>query len=131
MLCHLTNKLQLMGKFWVFLRVGDITTSRHIEIFNLNAICGDRRDMSAIGFTGPFTMRNPADRLARKNRHTIIAFFPPNRLIGPASLGKGRRRKMLIFGLRFLQTQHIDIGILQKLKNKRQPQPYRINIPRR
>jgi hypothetical protein len=30
-----------------------------------------------------------------------------------------------------MQTQNIDIGILQKLKNKRQPQPHRIDIPRR
>jgi hypothetical protein len=62
-------------------------------------------------------MRNPADRLARKNRHTIIAFFPPNRLIGPTSLGKGRRRKMLILGLGFLKTQYFYVMFFYKVYN--------------
>jgi hypothetical protein len=73
--------------------------------------------MPAIGFTGPFTMRNPANRLARKNRHTIIAFFSPNRLVGPASLGKCRCWEMLILSLRFLKTQDVYIVFFYKVYN--------------
>ena len=118
-----------MIEFRVGLTIRDITTSRNVEIVDIDPAFEGDSLMPAILPPNPVEVTVIMQRLAGNDGNAVIALFTPDRLMRIASLTDGFTRKGIIRAFGFLQAQHVRRLLFKQAKHQRQPEPDRIDIP--
>ena len=85
--------------------------------------------MPAVSLFSPIPVLGLTKGKAGNYRHTIIGFLTTKGVMAPPRRRQRRRRKKPILGFRFMQAQHVDIGVIQEFDNQINAQADRINIP--
>ena len=112
MICHLSQKIELMAEFRVFIPVWFIPAGRNVKI--MDGQPADRRaDMTGISPAGPVHMADITQRQPREDRHPIIGFLSAHSDMRPPCLSDCHMREMFILCFGFLQAQDIWLMFLQ------------------
>ena len=98
----LIEEAQFMIEFRVGLTIRDITTSRNVEIVDIDPAFEGDSLMPAILPPNPVEVTVIMQRLAGNDGNAVIALFTPDRLMRIASLTDGFTRKGIIRAFGFL-----------------------------
>ena len=87
--------------------------------------------MARIALGAKFTLVDRRKRQARDNGDAVIAFLAIDGDMRIAKAVKVGGRKLAVAAFGFLQAEHVGLRLLQKPPDGCDPQPDRIDVPRR
>ena len=126
---HAAQKVQLMGEFFILVRVGNIAAGGDIKIVQLHAILKCHADMAGMAFAAEIQAAAFPEGQAREDRHPVIGLLAVDGVMHITQIVEGGGGEEFVDHLGLLQRQNIRLLVPQEAAHQGDAMAHRIDVP--